>query len=184
MCDQQGTDDRLHAWTARRELFPWRPPRLPQQPRKLCSALPEARVAAVTRPRGEDSEPGVHPPGGRHPCVPWAAGSQLQTVPSRHSCSAHARVQASEWVNEPSSRRRPGSPVSGVPSSRVTPRDGSFCLLCSECDQRPNSGRWKHYVQAWPTETAPPFLSPLQAERRGSENLKEGGAPKGWGLGP
>ena len=133
-------------------------------------------MAAVTRPRGEDSELGVHSPRGRHPCIPWAAGSQLQRVPSRHSYTTHVRERQNEWVSEPSSRRRPAHQCPCDPSSRVTKRDGIFGLLCSECDQQPNSGQWKHYVRAWPTKTSPPFLSPLQAERRG---LRE---PKGgWG---
>ena len=81
-------------------------------------------MAAVTRPQGEDSELGVHPPRGRHPCIPWAAGSQLQRVPSRHSYTTHVRERQNEWVSEPSSRRRPAHQCPCDLSSRVAHRDG------------------------------------------------------------
>lgn len=185
MCDQQGTDDWLQAWTARLELFTWRPPPSPQQPRQLCSAFPAACGAAVTRPRGEDSEPGLHPPRGGQPCIPWAAGSSRpQTVLSRHSYST--RPEAGERVSErglwqktpvlasvrvalpPGSRNETAFFVSfavNATSSQILARGSSTS----------KPGRWK-----------PPVLfSPLSRLKGGSpENLKESGVPSGSGLGP
>ena len=73
--------------------------------------------------------------------------------------------RAGERARPPAEDARARQCPSG-PASRVTQRDGIFRLLCSECDQQPNSGPWKLYIQAWPTETSPPSLSPQQAERR------------------
>lgn len=171
LCDQQGTDDWLGAWTARRELFTW----FPQQARQLCSALPAAHVAAVTCPQGEDSERGVHPPRGRHPCIPWAAGSQLQRVPSRHSYTTHIRERQNEWVSEPSSRRRPAHQCLCDPSSRVTHRDG--ILVSFAVNATSNQILASGSTVSGPGQRKPPLLfSPLcRLKGGGSENLKEGG---------
>lgn len=132
-------------------------------------------MAAVTCPQGEDSELGVHPPRGRHPCIPWAAGSQLQRVPSRHSYTTHVWEQQNEWVSEPSSRRRPAHQCPCDPSSRVAHRDG--ILVSFAVNATSNQILASGSTVSGPGQRKPPLLfSPLcRLKGGGSENLKEGG---------